>query len=156
MMYGRKGTQIKVPKSSKSTQEQARPHRQAAQLDLIRAIDHLTSTTTRTQRYTRATVHPPARGVETYRRTNPSCAVMTCSILPLQLAMDSTAALAPARGRQKLCRRNAACAAEPRAHPCLRVLCMTACRPEGEGPRNAYPLQPPTCKDCSALPRLSC
>jgi len=21
---------------------------------------------------------------------------------------------------------------------------MTACRPEGEGPRNAYPLQPPT------------
>ena len=50
------------------------------------------------------------------------------------------------------------CAAEPRAHPCLRVLCMTACREDG--PRNAYPLslfsRLRTAKGCSLLPRLSC
>jgi len=106
MMYGRKGTQIKVPKSSKSTQEQARPHRQAAQLDLIRPIDHLTSTTAWPQRYTRATVHPPAREYLLQTGTEPRRAVMTCSILSLQEEL-ATAAPAPARGRQKLCRRNA-------------------------------------------------
>jgi len=124
MMYGSKGTKIKVPKSSKSTQEQARPHRQAAQLDFIRPIDHLTSTTTRTQRYTRATVHPPAREyllslLQT--GTEPRRVVMTCSILSLQEEL-ATAAPALARGRQKLCRRNAAVLRSPE-----RTLVLESC-----------------------------
>ena len=109
---------MKVPKSSKSVQEHPRPLRRApSSTSFVRsAISHRPPRGHNAT--TRATVHPPARRLQT-----PHGRLDDYDMLHYSFSA------APARGCQKLCRRDAA---EPRAHPCLGVWCMTA---RLDGPR---------------------
>jgi hypothetical protein len=103
----------------------------SAQLDLIRPIDHLTSTTTRTQR-------DHGTSSRTRAATDPSVLPHDYDMLhfflcssqlddPFDCACTWLSEAVPSTGR---------IAAEPRAHPCLRVLCMTASRACRDGPQN--------------------
>lgn len=141
---------IEVPKSSKSIPRATRPRRQApSSTSFVRS-----AISPRPPRGHNATREP--RYILPHESTDPSRAIMTCSILPLQLKTCGPIRLRLHVAARSCAVETTAVEAEPRAHPCLRVLCMTACR-DGDEPTNAYPLvplQPPTCNGCFELPRL--
>ena len=131
-MYGRKGTE------DGGTEEVIQEHPRApstpppsAQLDLIRSIGHLTSTTTRTQRY--HTSHGTSSRTQSNRPLTDdydmlhSFSAARAAVRPFDCACTWLSEAVPSTGR---------IAAEPRAHPCLRVLCMTASRACRDGPQN--------------------